>query len=247
MNKNIKITALIFMSIVLCGSCDDFRTNGLILDETNDKNYNIYDMYVDEFGNRGVIAYNVPSSLASYIMIVSVDESIETWGSAETSIYPTDSISTTETNSICYGIGVLQRMIELGIEDFPAQNWCNKKNHNNNPYTGSWHLPTYHEIRLLMDRSYGINETISEFGGTIINDTVTHWTCQEDYIGDYYTKVDSTNKYGYNPANRALVYPLVKDNPSDRKYSNYRYYSKANWSKTNKYHVRAVKYIYYKL
>lgn len=240
---NFKIPRLLYFiigcfTLPLLTSCY-FESDELILDETFGKQYKLYDIYEDEFGNKGVVASessNDNDIANKHIIVISADEAILPWGKTDVSIFPQDTLKSIQLHNYHYGIGVLQKMINIEISDFPAQDWCNKKN-NSIPYSGSWHLPSVFELRnLLYGKVPKLNTVLSRIGGDSIDENSLYWTCMEDYPGyDLTNTAESSDFYTYNPAQRAI--PLTPSNKT--------YFDKTKWDKSLEYHVRAIKIIYY--
>lgn len=222
---------LFFPLLFLMVSSCDFKSDDLVLDETTEK-YQLYDYYVDENGNEGIVAF-----VSDYrIIVISADESYESWGPMGVLVYQSDSISVDILRNERFGLSVLQAMDAYGIDRFPAQAWCYAKNKNEEyPYTGSWRLPSYYELKLIFHYN-GIsldelNEALYNIGGTLIGEDEMLWTCVEDFEG-YISINNSTNDY--DKVNRAVI-----TSPMQQSYSD-----KDRWIKKQKHHVRAIKYIY---
>lgn len=236
MSYYFNITILLFCVTILV-SCS-FESDDLILDETAGHNFNLYDQYEDGYGNLGVVVYvsKKTSSISNkYIIVISADESKQKWSETNSAVVRADSIGLTEIHDHQFGIGVLQLMQSTGIEEFPAQNWCNLKNHTD-VYAGSWHLPTHYELKtLLLNKVDDVNYTLQKIGGDLIDENALYWTCVEDYPGCDILSSTSENKTTYSPENRAIpITPKYKTHPD-----------KDRWLKTNEYRVRAIKFVYY--
>lgn len=227
MSRFLSIFLVLTLSITSCY----YDSEDLILDETNNISYNVYDEYVDEYGNKGIVVY----SMSNFIMILSTDESQASWGDTVTSLYSIDTLKDTRAQSHAYGIGILQTMVKRGIDEFPAQYWCNLKNHGRKPYAGSWHLPSYYEIKLVSHRIERINKKLYNMGETPIDTTYMYWTCVEDYNGYFRNLSVSDGEPYYNPNVRAMPCSFILKT----------YKNKGVWCKKNQFHVRAIKFIYY--
>lgn len=201
---------------------------------TPDKKYKLYDLYEDEYGNKGVVAYVMDEY---YTIVVSCDETEASWGPMEELVYNGDSINDKIINHNSFGLAMLQSMKARGIERYPAQAWCDQKNGSDSyPNVSSWRLPSNHEMATIYGTNGSkvntLNSYISRYGGKRIQKEELYWTCVEDYDG-YLTINNHTSDY--DPANRAIV-----KTPSNKVYSN-----KDRWIKKNSYRVRAIKYIYH--
>lgn len=229
--------AILLFSITIFVSCN-FESDELILDETAGYDFKLYDQYEDAYGNKGVVVY-IKKTLSisnKYIIVISADESQQKWGETNYAVVKADSIGMTEIHDHQFGIGVLQLMQSTGIEKFPAQNWCNLKNHTD-VYAGSWHLPSHYELKtLLLNKVDEVNYTLQKMGGDLIDENALYWTCVEDYPGyDNILSSTSENNITYSPGNRAI--------PITPKYKTHS--DKDRWLKTIEYRVRAIKFVYY--
>lgn len=134
-------------------------------------------------------------------------------------------------------VTMLRSMRSRGIERYPAQAWCDKKNHGEEyPYGGSWRLPTFHEYTFIMGnkgaRVSKINDALRETGGTPLNTGDYYWMCDEDYEGHVKIKDNETD---YDRENRAVIGTPMRTTTT----------TKERWIKKNSHYVRAIKYIYY--
>ena len=210
-----------------------------IINETGGISYRLFDRYVDKHGNRGVVVY---ANQNECIIVLSDDETLAPWGIMGETVMPIDSVrhSFSRTNTR-YGIGMFMRMKELGIEKFPAQEWCDNKNCGDEVYMGSWHLPTAGEIMSLTKNGQleNLNKRLNLYRKTPLSTDEAYWTCVEDIKGSSSGLTNIDNVVGdliYDSDNRAV--PLFL--PSSIRVS------KSNWQKKEKHRVRAIKYIYYR-
>ena len=72
----------LFLGLVLT-SCS-FQHEGIFTDDRSEE-YDLYDYYIDKYGNEGIIAYI--SSDRKSIIAISLDESLESWGPTDQKIY----------------------------------------------------------------------------------------------------------------------------------------------------------------
>ena len=235
-NKSILILLLTALVIVSCGKDDDKTTRRVYVDDTDGVEYHLYDLYIDKYGNEGLVVYVEGDASYKYIQVISVDETITTWG-------PTgETILKGNPDSLVYNpnfsLAMLQCMKTRGIEHFPAQRWCDAKN-NGEPYprTSSWMLPAYldwygicGEHGINVD---SINSHLVALGKTPLTKNDYYWMCDEDY-DEYMSMVNSPNQ-NYDSDNRAVpCMPLIKG-----------LMDKDFWIKKHKHRVRAVKVIQY--
>ena len=231
---------LLYIGLLCCigvtvVSCDK-KAEGVFTDDTTEE-YQLYDYYIDEYGNEGIVAYIYTlTTLKKYIIVLSVDEAYESWGPMGEIVYK-DTVSKSGIEDPSFGVAMHQAMTSIGIERFPAQAWCNQKNADEpHPRGGSWRLPSYYEYKQIFgtdgNKVPNLNKALSGVNGTLISSDQQYWTCVED-ITDYWSFSESDNDY--DQANRAVtILPNLKA-----------YTLKDRWLKNIKHNVRAIKYVYY--
>lgn len=228
---NIKYVLCALLVGNLVSSCYK-EPDSIIIDETTEQ-YQLYDYYVDDAGNEGVVAL---VSKNEYIVVISADEGFAYWGPMGEVVYNKDSIRQKELELIDFPLAMLQCMNARNVERFPAQYWCNKKNGDKFPYGGSWMLPSYSFLHGIFgydgNNVSKLNNALLSIGGTPITDDY-YWTCCEDVQNSYTIGGQS---YDYDQANRAWAVT-----PYNKTWSN-----KNHLIKKLKYRVRAMKIIYYK-
>ena len=225
---------LALLLTLLSISCT-FKSEGVILDERSEE-YMLYDYYVDEYGNEGIVVYIAQNE--KYAIVLSADESYEQWGPTDEQVYSVDA-SSLQYGTQEFGLAMHQLMKAKGIERYPAQYWCDRKNGENElSYAGSWRLPSYKELRIIFGDNGlyvgKIQSALKHIGGTLLDAEKTYWTCAEDYDGYLSFKDVETD---YDPENRAVLIT----------YLNSAYATKDRWIKKNKHYVRAIKYVYYSI
>lgn len=228
------MSAIVAFGIASC----DFKSGEVFTDETTEE-YQLYDYYVDQYGNEGIVAYiyNPKFSDTKYILVISSDENILPWGPMSETIYKRDKITSNELMYNYYSIAMHQIMNSIGVEKFPAQAWCDAKNRGeNHTRAGSWHLPSKEELSKIFGSSgnklNALNSAISGIGGTPLTADEMYWTCCEDYTN--YIKISEVET-DYDSDNRAVIVT-----PEMKTYSN-----KDRWLKKNQHNVRAIKYVYF--
>ena len=83
MTNYLKILISIIIPLLLgCG----YTSDEIIFDETK-KVYQLYDTYVDEYGNKGVVVHCEYDSYNSCIIVVSADEAYLPWGPLGETVY----------------------------------------------------------------------------------------------------------------------------------------------------------------
>lgn len=234
--KHQKKILLLIIFAILQHSCS-YESDELFTNETTE-DYQLYDYYIDSYGNEGIVAYIQSSNHSNrkYIIVLSADETYTYWGPMGELVYKYDTLELSALNEPPFGIAMLQSMKSMGIERFPAQAWCDHKNQSE-PYPrgGSWRLPSYREFKFIFGKGNhlsDINKALHGIGGITVDENQFYWTCTED-IDDYITVEGEA--IGYDQANRAVL-----SSPTNSTFSN-----KDRWLKKNKYHVRAIKYVYY--
>ena len=237
MRNRILFCLALLLTLQAC-NVSSFKSNDLIVDEL-DGNYTLNALYEDEYGNKGIIAYiSDENDWLDRVIAISLDESYESWGPMGEAVYKSEGINfDTITNYYilyypAFGLAMLQSMKSTGIERFPAQQWCDKKNIGD-PYSNvsSWRLPSLSEW-LLISGNAELNHALQMAGGTPLQKNQYYWTCTEDFEG-FITLGDSSATF--DRENRAI--PSTTDALT--------LHDKDNWIKKNKYHVRAIKYVYY--
>lgn len=224
-----KFASIILFSLLLI-SCQD-----KIIQPT--EKYQMFDYYVDAYGNEGIVIEDSINKGILYF-VISADETFLPWGSKDIQVNPELYIDYT------YGfpLKMLQRMIFLGIENFPAQAWCNAKNHGTKLNVSSWRLSSADEITYFRKNKFkldSLNEALLSIGGTPLDTSELYWTCYEDCP----SKMKTYKNYymTYDPSHRAMAYTPLGTWSAIKINGNV---DKAIWSKNNTHKVRAVKYIY---
>jgi hypothetical protein len=219
------------VALMLFEGCDT-RSDYPLLDERDD-DYSNYDYYIDNNGNEGIVAYADQFKA----IVLSIDEDTLTWGPMNEVVYTYDSISLPYAlDEWSFSVAMLQCMVSRGIEKYPAQYWCYRKNRSA-PYGGSWMLPSKKQLEIIFgrkgERIDGLNKALARIGGTPIA-SERYWTCCEDIDG--YIQLSTDSDFDYDQANRAV---------SCDPYMKY-WVNRDRWVKKNKYAVRAVKILYLK-
>ena len=238
---NIQRIILTLAVLLLCG-CSEPGYD-LIIDERQ-KEYQLYDYYEDEYGNKGIVVYMEKiygTEDFRYIIILSVDEAYLPWGPIDEIIYQrSDSMEYAYRayDNYSYGVAMLSLMKVKGIDKYPAMAWCDKKNNGAAPYSGSWRLPTKGECidiwgwGLKLDLE-DLNSALVDAGGEPLSLDRYYWTCAEDYENYIYEVFDKDKTYVSDPSNKAIASLLE-------------HREKISFLKKKNCYVRAIKYIYIK-
>lgn len=213
----------------------NFESEGVYVDDTTEPS-ELYDYYVDEYGNEGVVVYML-NSLHTYQIVLSADEAYLPWGPTGERVYDLDTVPKTDLTDASFGVAMLQTMKARGIDRYPAQAWCDRKNHDEeHPQGSSWRLPTYWEMVIIFGASGArvekINTALRNIGGTPLTGSNYYWSCAEDFEG--YAKINNVST-DYDRENRAVISTPMRTTTS----------TKDRWMKKNSHYVRAIKYIYY--
>lgn len=222
-----KIKVLIFAFLtVLLSSCIEADN---IADVTDGKEYELYDYYVDEHGNGGIVivAYNKRSfgRTLKYTIVMSLDEADLSWGRMG------ETLSAPDTSYSYDGYCLLmnQRAHFKGIENYPAFEWCYRKNRSRKlPNINSWILPNQKEYRTtythVLSTSYElINQHIVKYGGTPLDPDKPYWLAEENRFPDMVERRKDNANYFF--ISEGVQY--------------------ADTAKNSVLGVRAVKYIYF--
>ena len=241
-----RLTVIFLLALAAVTAGCSIDANGVFTDDTSEQ-YRLYDYYIDDYGNEGIVVYLSSKNDPHQIIVLSADEYYAPWGPMGETVYKGDSVSRDVIegyNAYSFGVAVHQAMHAAGIERYPAQAWCNSKNNGElHPRGGSWRLPSYYEWRLIMklDNTYSwdkhalpeINSALRLTGGTPLAADHIYWTCTEDFEGYLSFKEHEAD---FDRQNRAVIV-----SPEGKSYSN-----KDRWIKKNNYYVRAIKYVYFK-
>lgn len=241
-------TAIIIIAALLAASCTEHGKAGI--SDNDMKEYELYDYYVDEYGNEGIVAciydYEKGDTYYKYTIVLSLDETVTTWGPMGTTVYDVnEDFNTAYPWGFFFGLEMNRRVMTIGAEKFPAFEWCLAKNNGEKHlHSSSWMLPTFSElgddIFQRGDAISALNKKIKEYGGTPIatstDDSSFYWTCVED-LEDVleFADMELQAQSDFDPARRAC--PIT---------SRFTLQShKRKWTKDNEYRVRAIKYIYF--
>lgn len=248
MTKKLRIPSLLLVALPwLWGACT-YKSDQAMVDITGEESYQLYDYYVDEYGNEGIVAYTPDKySFLNYMIVISADETLLPWGLMGEKVCPTDSLLPSMIVNPSFSLSMIQVMKAQGISKYPAMAWCDAKNGGEEQASGSsWRLPSRRELALICgsikERSWSagyeesmkyLNQALRSIGGTEIDPQHTYWTCQEDFAG-LYPQEEGANE-NCDPNNRVL--PMQPDNTLPT--------NKNLWIKKCNHYVRAIKYIFY--
>lgn len=221
----IRVLLLTFLLLMLfsCTIEPDYTA-----DVTNGKEYELYDYYVDEHGNEGIVIkiYNKKSlgQIWKYIMVMSLDEADLPWGEMGVALSEPD-ISYEYDG---YALLMNQRAHYKGIEKYPAFEWCQRKNNSRRmPDINSWILPVqldYNATYIYAINDYKtINKYILDYGGIPLDPYKAYWLADEDKDS---AKPHKRKDYAYSFVISDWLSPYETE-------------------KNTSLGVRAIKYIYY--
>ena len=215
------------------------KKHNLFYSEDTGAEFNLYDYYIDNYGNEGIVAYASPNDSNKYFIILSLDETEAQWGPTGMQVF--NGSSPDNYTSSRFGLAMLYCMYSMGMERFPAQQWCFSKNLDEAyPRAGSWRLPTLTDwwyingLTVYPDSNIArLNIHIQNYGGTPLSPESNYLCCEEDYEG-YSEFVDLESDF--DPENRAVITTPRWTASAD----------KDEWIKKNSHKVRAIKYIFRK-
>lgn len=228
----------VFVTMFILWGC--MESDEIILDETTEE-YQLYDYYVDENGNEGIVVHIKNNEHSGCIIVLSADETYLPWGPINEVVYQrTDSLkwSYYSYEKASFGVAMLNLTKYKGIEKYPAMAWCDHKNKKVLPSCSSWRLPTRDELIEIWGWTHKtdldkINAALTDIGGITINSENNYWTCAEDYEDYIHPVFDKNLEHVADPLNNAIAtQPYSRDKICKLK-KNYNY-------------VRAIKYIYIK-
>ena len=177
--RRLKLLPFILLLLFAFISCK-VESDDLILGDAQ-ANYKLYEPYIDEYGNKGVIACitrYVESGELAEVIVLSADETEERWGPMDELVYQAEIEDNKIFKSQTYGLGVLQSMKAMGINRFPAQKWCDAKNEDEEFIVPGDTISVYNGSSLLDPKFYSI------VGHDLI------------YVNNY-TRADGTKVSGY--------------------------------------------------
>lgn len=231
---NYRYAILIICVICFSIACDDEPIN--IIDCSEE--LKLYDYYVDEFGNEGIVVRLYDYETTKCAIVMSADEAEAVWGPSGFVVFDADSeMLEDHLEHPRFSMMMSRKVIECGVDRFPAFKWCLDKNHGRQLTADSWMLPSYHEFMTILDRCRidALNDALISIGGMpIINNA--YWTCTEDHVA-----VLSTSDGDYDPLNWAIN--IIPSYDKSNKYTYYKH-KYIMWNKTLAYKVRAIKYIW---
>lgn len=235
--------SLILSTAAFTGCVHKVSSGDGISDNVDPGMYGLYDCYVDDYGNRGIVAdlWLEENSSLNYIIVLSLDECVAEWGPEDEAVFPIyDNFNMEYVDGVNFGLDMNQIVFSSGQGRFPAFDWCLAMNKGNAVHSSSWVLPTKSEYSSIFGNDISrLNKALTDAGGSPIAVTedmdAMYWTATED-IDDYFHFADESIQSDYDQKKRAIpiIYPGLF--PTD----------KSRWEKHNRYRVRAIKYIYFR-
>lgn len=227
MNKKIIIATIATLFLM---SCSEREWMTII---SNEEDLKLYDYYVDEFGNEGIVVCIKSYTNSKAAFVLSADETVCEWGPGGFCVFEQE-FSEDNVNYPRFSLIMARYVSLLGVERFPAFNWCLNKNNGTPLSSDSWMLPSHKEMTTLL-KSVNLNElnnALLNIGGTPLRSEL-YWTATEDF--PELVKMKDTESE-YNPENWAICMT-----PSSKYYTQKHIW----WTKSRKLGVRAIKYIQY--
>lgn len=229
----------VFLTMLLIWGCS-LDSDDVLFDETTE-NYQLYDYYVDENGNEGIVVHIEDNEYSGCIIVMSADEACLPWGHIGEVVYQGTDTFRFPAHSYgddSFGLAMLNLTKSKGVEKYPAMAWCDQKNKKVLPSSSSWRLPTRRELidiwgignKKDLDK---FNSALSDIGGVIVNIENYYWTCNEDYEDYFEDVIDKDLEQVADPLNNAIARQPLSWDKECRLKKSYNY-------------VRAIKYIYRK-
>lgn len=240
-----KLPFFCIYAIMLISGCEKTITGGDgVIDNCNPDDYDLYDYYTDQYGNAGIVAAKNTdaASWVNYIIVLSLDEHVASWGPEGMAVFPVfENFNASYPDSFFFGLQMNQIIEEKGSENFPAFDWCHKKNRDGKAiHSSSWVLPAEADLNIVFSNDTDmLNQALEKAGGRPLceddDGQPLYWTATED-IEDFFYFSDETIEKDYDQANRAI--PITASNLFPT--------SMPSWNKSHEYRVRAIKYIYFR-
>lgn len=206
---NFKSYILIAVLFALC-SCDRYKKEDFVFDQTDGIKYELFDTYVDRYGNEGVVIR------AGYdITILYKYEERCIWGLDGG---PFLASSTSIKNEFNFNrIANTQIAQRLGISEFPAFDWAFSLNNSSNVADAlSWTLPALEDYVCIYSNITEINKKLIEIGGDplSVDEGTYYWiaTPEDENTSWAYNFTEPKNVYfTYRARNRrARAVKLIK-------------------------------------
>jgi hypothetical protein len=175
-----------------CGDKDD-GTKDKEQESSAEKKY-VVGNYYNADGVEGII-YKTNGTTG---MLISLDETTCVWSNEEVELGARDFDN---------GMKNMEKIKERGIADYPAFDWCDKKNTGN---ISGWYLPSVEELSTILQTYEKFQDSLSAHRGTKLDEDGRYWSSTEGYLlaGDAalafyvefcgYTWEGSTNKSDAN-------------------------------------------------
>lgn len=183
---NLRHSCYLLLALASVLSCKAYDDDTPCVDRTNGRQYALYDIYIDVYGNKGIVVQDyysegVLETTYKRVLVMSLDETQTTWGQAndyfeqlpkEKAIYYRNSVYPN------------QAAVEYGLENYPSFEWClakNKLKRGEVPGFGDWMLPGRYEMELLSENLETINTRLLEMGDSLIDG---YYWCSDSYSKD---------------------------------------------------------------
>ena len=241
--KYFQITIAVTLLLTSCNSSEwSFRYASQ--PRTENIRYELYDLYQDDQGEKGVVVYRSVDSATGEgsVFVLSLNEGLAAWGPQDKVVYP---FSDPDLNALAlmpgYALDINQMVDYLGRMSYPAFAWCLNKNPEGEAiHGGSWILPGIGEWIMLLDSVdlEKLNDALVSYGGVVLEGGHEYyWSASEDQegvitLGD--NDPDYEPNYDFNPRERAVSISSEKKIRVNKVY----------WNKSLPNRVRAIKYIY---
>lgn len=143
----------------------------------NNDDLRLYDYFIDELGNEGVVAYISYDS--TKVMVISSDETVAAWGPCGFFVLPDKSGLLDAEESMV----MTQETNYHNMSRFPAFKWCHDKNRSERVTVTDWMLPSSGELWSVWNYRadvQSLNNALINIGGTPISVDELYWTATEN-------------------------------------------------------------------
>ena len=155
---------------VCCMSCED-------KDKDKEQEYPMGKKYlVGNYYNVDGVEGIIYKTNGTTGMIISLDETTCLWSNEKVELGARDFDN---------GMKNMEKIKERGIANYPAFDWCNKKNTGN---INAWYLPSVEELNEILQTYEKFQDSLVAYKGTKLDEDGRYWSSTEGYMLD----VDAT-------------------------------------------------------
>jgi hypothetical protein len=160
------ISFTLFFTVVCCISCKEKEKEKEKEPENPISKRYVVGNYYNIDGVQGIV-YKTNGTTG---MIISLDEATYSWSNEKVKL---------DARDFENGMKNLEKIIEKGISNYPAFDWCNKKN------TGSisgWYLPAVEELNTILQTYNKFQDSLAAYKGTKLDENGRYWSSTEGYM-----------------------------------------------------------------